>query len=251
MIDISKLGKTPDYVKKQELNIEKTGGSYIPSITVLTGMSPQINKQNEEKYVKGAEAGDLLISAPTPVLVKADDGIEFIPAVYREPYYVVWESDNAHKLDKMGNRKEGGSRKKRVGELTTLDSALIACDSEFKVPVKTIDYLIFTPKYMSKDDQKPIILRFDKPSRYRLADDFGEALSQEGSVSSVRWCLTSKYIKEVDNPYFTFDINAVDRPKADEYKAISTLAEEVKPAFLGQRKKPVTQISDVNSNVIM
>ena len=245
------LGKKPEYIKKQEdLNIEKAGGSYIPSISVLSTQAKQINKQ-DDKYIKGAEAGDLIITSPNPVLIKADKGMEIIPALYRPPYYIVWSHLNVHKLDKLGNRKGAGSRTEKHGEYETMEEALANCTNDTMVPVKTIDYLVFSPSYVSKDNQEPIILRFDKPSNYRLADDFGETLNEKGNVSAIKWRLTSDYIKNVDNPYYTFKFDPIEYSKPKDFEAITELAKVVKPGFLGLKSPSNSTEAPQLTNKIM
>jgi hypothetical protein len=53
----------------------------VPLISILQGLSPQVNKR-DDKYVEGAEPGDILLkNAPSP-LVKGSEGFVFQPCFF-------------------------------------------------------------------------------------------------------------------------------------------------------------------------
>jgi len=60
----------------------------VPLVYILQGLSPQINKRNDD-YIEGAEVGDIwLRHAPSPI-IKGDEGILFLPCHFWKDY-VEW-----------------------------------------------------------------------------------------------------------------------------------------------------------------
>jgi hypothetical protein len=60
----------------------------MPLIYVLQAQSPQVLKKNE-KYVEGAEAGDIWLRNASDPIVKGEDGIEFQPCFFNKDW-VEW-----------------------------------------------------------------------------------------------------------------------------------------------------------------
>lgn len=84
----------PAYLQK---HIDRTQGqgyshaaedSLIPMVTLLQQLSPQL-KPNNEKYVRGAKMGDILLKGALNPLVKGDEGIVVQPCAFQKAY-VEW-----------------------------------------------------------------------------------------------------------------------------------------------------------------
>jgi hypothetical protein len=66
----------------------KAEDGIVPFIDILQLLSPQI-KKNNEKYIKGAEAGDILVKGSLNPVVKPDEGIVVQPCGF-ERKWVEW-----------------------------------------------------------------------------------------------------------------------------------------------------------------
>lgn len=97
----------------------------LPFIKVLQSLSPEVQKGNE-KFIKGAEAGDLY-NTVTKDLWGGEDGIRIIPC-YFEKVYNVWT-----------NRDDGGGF---GGSYKTRDEADEHCDPETQQVTDTANHYI-------------------------------------------------------------------------------------------------------------
>jgi hypothetical protein len=66
----------------------KAEDGIVPFIDILQLLSPQI-KKNNEKYIKGAEAGDILVKGSLNPVVKSEEGIVVQPCAF-ERKFVEW-----------------------------------------------------------------------------------------------------------------------------------------------------------------
>jgi hypothetical protein len=58
----------------------------IPRISILQKGSPQVDKAQKDKFVPGAEQGDLYDNISNTVIAKGDEGILVIPCAYRRAH---------------------------------------------------------------------------------------------------------------------------------------------------------------------
>lgn len=58
----------------------------IPRISILQSGSPQVKKSEKDKYISGAEEGDLYDNIANEVIAKGENGILVVPCAYRRAH---------------------------------------------------------------------------------------------------------------------------------------------------------------------
>ena len=141
--------QVPDYVRAQKQQgrgtSQKAEDNLVPMVAVLQPLSPQLNKQNQMKYIPGAEVGDILIRGLEPPVRKevlfqhchfSKSIVEWIPRPKGGGFvgrHLSWPSDMTQTKSEDGRRtimatKEGNhliETRYHVGHIILEDGSML------------------------------------------------------------------------------------------------------------------------------
>lgn len=194
-------------------------GGLFPIVKLLQDLSPELD-EDEEKYVDGASAGDIVVTDGTSYFL-LDDGLIFIPIAVRKQW-TEWIP-----------RKQGGGF---VDSYSSKEDMEIGYTQGNDVQV-TIDYLVVTQDISPPDENDfqqyvPVMLQFNSPTKLAIARNMADYIAKFQTMYGVAYRLTSNKKKNrAGQKYYNYAVEALGWVDENMYETLESLKEQFEEQF--------------------
>lgn len=211
------LGRTPDYIKKEKIDIPETESLVpFPMIKLLQALSPELDEE-DGKYIKKAKIGDICITDGSKTMcIDGEKGIRFSPILVRKNW-VEWVPRN----------KGGGF----VASYSTKEEMEAGFTQGNEVNV-SIDYLVISPD-ISEGEMIPLLLQFNSPTKMVLARAMHKYITTYNTMHGVVYHLTSKkQVNRAGQKFYNFNIEPTGYSDKNTYLTVQNVKEDYEMRFL-------------------
>lgn len=212
------MNKAPKHIHQENVDVPTEGGRVIiPQIKLLQGLSPELDK-DDEKYIKGATAGDMVITDGDDVqLVKSETGILFYPVAVKR----IWTE--------WIPRDQGGGF---VASYDSREEMEAGVEKGNDVNV-SIDYLVACPEIKQKEEMGFYLLSFNSTTKMIPAKVLAGYIKKYKTMSGVQYRLkSSRRENKAKQKFYNYDIEVVGWTGKTDYMAIEAVKEHHMQKFL-------------------
>lgn len=207
----SKLKARPAWMGEEE-EIElptDDGGGFLPEAKVLQLTSNELDS-GHDRFIRGAVAGEILVTGEEPIIYDGDDGVIFTPLMARKLY-------KEFKPNQGGFVAEYNSREELNESFTAGNDVQVS-----------LEYLaiVETGEETKLDDGTEIegrlcVIRFNSPTKMAAHRKFAALMQQHKTMIGLRCVLTSESERNKANQkYYKMMVDVVGWTDKALYKAI-------------------------------
>jgi hypothetical protein len=210
------MGDRPDYVEEQDVHAPVDSGNLLPVVKLMQALSPELDKA-DERYVEGAEVGDIVVvDGADKYVFGGEAGIRIIPIIVRKQW-VEWVP-----------RKMGGGF---VAAYNTKEEMEAGVTKGNEVQV-SIDYLCVTPELV-EGELKPVVLQFNSATKLGVARSFAEMIKKFRTMIGVSYIVHSvRKTNRQRQVYYNFGIRHEGWVQKELYTTVQAIQAENQGFFL-------------------